>query len=199
MVKIKIIHDPPNFDFKDCKEVDILILIGGGGYLSFIDNFLNENENEYSHNENSTEIIVICSTEEYDNKLGWVHVHSSFSNISNRVHFLHKESVTIKGVEFIGCTLWANKLKHYKVYKILQNFQSSESEESESEIRLHKSLLKVWHKNHKIWLEKNVNENSVVLTHFKPTQQLQKKIKNYKLWLFSKGYKGDGLIEIDIL
>lgn len=95
---------------------------------------------------------------------------SEYSNI----HYLVNEKVNIKGVDFLGCTLWTDMDNGDPLLMMEATHMMNDFNQIRTNHYAGRFTPKVWlseHEKSKNFLEKNMTPNSVVITHHLPSMQ----------------------------
>ena len=168
-MKIEILSDihisHSGFGLKPVEDVDLLIVAGdiSNGFNLNLFNKFKKRCSAYK------EVIYITGNHEYyECDYNWVNKNIKFCFENSNIHFLNNEFVMINGIKFIGSTCWTHIPEHlrYKIQNVMNDYDC---------IRYMDKLLtcnvtNMFNNIATEYLEKEINENSIVITHHAPSQ-----------------------------
>ena len=154
---------------------DVLVLAGDINIKGRVD-WINSMAAKYNH-----VIYVLGNHEFYNGAMDSIYKKTR-ENLADNVHLLENESITIAGVTFHGATLWSdflngNPMSYLQCDQAINDYRLIRA--GDGKHRFKPQIAHSLHNISKVFLQENVKEGDVVVTHMAPSLlSIHEKYKN---------------------
>ena len=154
---------------------DVLVLAGDIDIKGRVD-WINSIASKFNH-----VIYVLGNHEFYNGAMDSIYKKTR-ENLADNVHLLENESVTIAGVTFHGATLWSdflngNPMSYLRCDQAINDYRLIRA--GDGKHRFKPQIAHSLHNISKVFLQENVKEGDVVVTHMAPSLlSIHEKYKN---------------------
>jgi Icc-related predicted phosphoesterase len=154
---------------------DVLVLAGDIDIKARV-NWINDIAGKFNH-----VIYVLGNHEFYNGTMDSIY-RKTREGLANNVHLLENESITIAGVTFHGATLWSdflngNPMSYLRCDQAINDYRLIRA--GDGKHRFKPQIAHSLHNISKVFLQENVKEGDVVVTHMAPSLlSIHEKYKN---------------------
>ena len=154
---------------------DVLVLAGDIDIKGRVD-WINDIASKFNH-----VIYVLGNHEFYNGTMDSIY-RKTREGLANNVHLLENESITIAGVTFHGATLWSdflngNPMSYLRCDQAINDYRLIRA--GDGKHRFKPQIAHSLHNISKVFLQENVKEGDVVVTHMAPSLlSIHEKYKN---------------------